>query len=56
MNQPVISIEEMILYIHEKCIKNGYKISHESIKVILDYEEEFLCSKGLIDIEEDDIY
>lgn len=56
MNQPVISIEEMITYIHGKCIANGYKLFHEAIKVILDYEEEFLDSKGLIDIEEDDIY
>ncbi len=56
MNQPVISIEEMINYIHEKCIANGYNLSHEAIEVILDYEEEFLDSKGLIEIEEDDIY
>lgn len=52
MNEPIISIEEMINYIHEKCRENGYDISKDMIDTILDYEEEFLNSKGLIEIEE----
>jgi len=57
MNEPIISVKEMINYIYEKCKENGYSISHETIEVILDYEEQFLDSKGLIKIEDDeDIY
>ncbi|HSQ90008.1 hypothetical protein [Romboutsia sp.] len=57
MNEPIISVEEMINYIYEKCKENGYSIPRETIEVILDYEEEFLDSKGLIELEDDeDIY
>ena len=57
MNEPIISVEEMINFIHDKCNENGYSISHEIIEVILDYEEKFLDSKGLIEIEDDeDLY
>lgn len=57
MNEPIISVEEMINYIYEKCNENGYSIPRETIEVILDYEEEFLDSKGLIELEDDeDIY
>ena len=47
----------MINYIYEKCKENWYSISHETIEVILDYGKEFLDSKGLIELEDDeDIY
>ena len=48
-----ISIEEMIDFIHSRCAVN---ISKDEIEMILDLQEEFLNSKGLIEIEEDDIY
>ncbi len=48
-----ISIEEMIDFIHSRCAGN---ISKDEIEMILDLQEEFLNSKGLIEIEEDDIY
>lgn len=54
MSEPIISVEEMINYIYEKCKENGYSISHDILEAILDYEEEFLDSKGLIEIEEDE--
>lgn len=57
MNELTISIKEMINFIHCECKKNGYSISHETIEVILDYEEKFLYNKGLIEIEdEEEIY
>lgn len=57
MNEPIISVKEMINYIYEKCKENGYSTPLETIEVILDYEEEFLDSKGLIELEDDeDIY
>ena len=48
-----ISIEEMIDFIQSRCAGN---ISKDEIEMILDLQEEFLNSKGLIEIEEDDIY
>lgn len=48
-----ISIEEMINFIYDRCAGN---ISKDEIEIILDLEEEFLNSKGLIEIEEDEIY
>ena len=48
-----ISIEEMINFIYDRCAGN---ISKDEIEMILDLEEEFLNSKGLIEIEEDEIY
>lgn len=50
----LISIEEMINYIHKKSNSIGCPISVDTIKLILNLEEEFLDSKGLISIEEDE--
>ncbi|MCR8744092.1 hypothetical protein [Romboutsia lituseburensis] len=40
------------LYLYNKCRKKGLSISHELIEVILNFEEQFLDSKGLIEVEE----
>lgn len=48
-----ISIEEMIEFIHSRCAGN---ISKYEIEMILDLQEEFLASKGLIEVEEDELY
>lgn len=53
MEDITISIEEMIEFIYNRCAGN---ISKDDIEMILDLEEEFLSSKGLIEIEEDDLY
>lgn len=53
MKDITISIEEMINFIYDRCAGN---ISKDEIEMILDLEEEFLNSKGLIEIEEDEIY
>lgn len=53
MKDITISIEEMINFIYDRCAGN---ISKDEIEIILDLEEEFLNSKGLIEIEEDEIY
>lgn len=56
MEEQTISVKEMITYIYEKSKLNGYDISMDTIELILDLEEEFLYSKGLISIEEYDEY
>ncbi|WP_297135182.1 hypothetical protein [Terrisporobacter sp.] len=48
-----VSIEEMIEFIHIRCAGD---ISKDSIEMILDLQEEFLASKGLIEVEEDEVY
>ncbi|MGX4601148.1 hypothetical protein [Faecalimicrobium sp. JNUCC 81] len=53
MEENTISIEEMINYIHEQSKLMGLPISVDKIRIILDLEEKFLDSKGLISIEED---
>ena len=53
MKDITISIEEMINFIYDRCAGN---ISKDEIEMIIDLEEEFLNSKGLIEIEEDEIY
>lgn len=53
MKDITISIEEMINFIYDRCAGN---ISKDEIEMILDLEAEFLNSKGLIEIEEDEIY
>lgn len=53
MEDITISMEEMIDFIHKKC---GCSISKDNIELILELQEEFLDSKGLIEIEEDEIY
>lgn len=51
--EETISIYEMIEFIYSRCATN---ISKDEIAMILDLQEEFLASKGLIEIEEDEIY
>lgn len=53
MEDTTISVEEMIEFIYSKCAGN---ISKNEIEMILDLQEEFLDSKGLIEIKEDEIY
>lgn len=53
MEDITISIEEMIEFIYNRCTSN---VSKDDIEIILDLQEEFLSSKGLIDIEEDELY
>lgn len=53
MEDITISIDEMIDFIYNRCTGN---ISKNDIEMILDLQEEFLSSKGLIDIEEDELY
>lgn len=53
MEDITISIEEMIDFIYNRCTGN---VSKNDIEMILDLQEEFLSSKGLIDIEEDELY
>lgn len=48
-----VSMVEMLEYIHKKC---GESISKDTIELILDLQVEFLDSKGLIQVEEDDLY
>ena len=53
MEEITISVEEMIEFIYKRL---GESISKDTIEVILELEEEFLDSKGLIQIEEDEVY
>lgn len=53
MEDVTISVEEMIEFIYKRL---GESISKDTIEIILELEEEFLDSKGLISIEEDEIY
>lgn len=53
MDELTISIDEMINYIHKKCKES---ISKDTIAMILDFQEDFLESKGLIALEEDELY
>lgn len=53
MEDITVSIEEMIEFIFNRCAGN---ISRDDIEMILDLEEEFLSSKGLIEVEEDEVY
>jgi hypothetical protein len=53
MEEVTISVEEMIEFIYKRL---GESISKDTIEIILELEEEFLDSKGLIQIEEEEIY
>lgn len=53
MEELTISVEEMIEFIYKRL---GESISKDTIEIILELEEEFLDSKGLIQIEEEEIY
>ncbi len=53
MEDITVSIEEMIDFIYNRCAGN---ISKDDIEMILDLQEEFLASKGLIEVQEDELY
>ena len=53
MEEVTISVEEMIEFIYKRL---GESISKDTIEIILELEEEFLYTKGLIQIEEEEIY
>ena len=50
MQEVTISVQEMIEFIYKRL---GESISKDTIEIILELEEEFLDSKGLIQIEEE---
>ena len=52
MDEPIVSLEEMITFIEETSKSINKPISIESIELVLDLQEEFLNSKGLIEFEE----
>lgn len=52
MEDITISLEEMIEFIHSRCAGD---ISKNDIEMILDLQELFLESKGLIKLEEDEL-
>ncbi|MBP3932186.1 MAG: hypothetical protein J6D47_21765, partial [Peptostreptococcaceae bacterium] len=54
MDEPIVSLEEMITFIEETSKSINKPISRESIELVLDLQEEFLNSKGLIEFEEFD--
>ena len=47
------SIEEMVEFIYDRCADD---LTEEQIEMVLELQQEFLDSKGLIELEEDDIY
>lgn len=53
MHEITVSIEEMIEFIYNRCAGN---ISKDDIEMILDLQDDFLSSKGLIQVEEDELY
>ena len=53
MEDITVSIEEMIDFIYNRCAGN---ISKDDIEIILDLQEEFLASTGLIAVQEDELY
>ena len=53
MEDVTILVDEMIDFIFKRC---GESVDKDTIAMILDIQEEFLASYGLLDIEEDDIY
>ncbi|WP_455537963.1 hypothetical protein [Terrisporobacter sp.] len=53
MEDITVSLKEMIDFIYSRCTKN---ITKDDIEMILDLQEEFLASKGLIEFEDDEIY
>ena len=54
MDEPIVSLEEMITFIEETSKSINKPISRESIELVLELQEEFLNSKGLIEFEEFD--
>ena len=52
MDEPIVSLEEMITFIEDTSMSINKPISRESIELVLDLQEEFLNSKWLIEFEE----
>ena len=48
-----VSIEEMVEFIYDRCADDS---TEEQIEMVLELQQEFLDSKGLIELEEDDLY
>ena len=48
-----VSIEEMVEFIYDR---SGTELTEEQIEMVLELQQEFLDSKGLIELEEDDLY
>ena len=48
-----VSIEEMVEFIYDRCADD---LTEEQIEMVLELQQEFLDSKGLIELEEDDLY
>ena len=46
-------IEEMVEFIYDRCADD---LTEEQIEMVLELQQEFLDSKGLIELEEDDLY
>lgn len=56
MEENIISTEEMISFIKDRLENLNISISKDLIDTILELQEEFLESKGLISIEYEDEY
>lgn len=52
MDEPIVSIEEMIVFIEETSKSIKKSLSRETIELVLELQEEFLSSKGLIGFED----
>ena len=48
-----VSIEEMVEFIYDRCADD---LTEEQIEMVLQLQQEFLDSKGLIELEQDDLY
>ena len=48
-----VSIEEMVEFIYDRCADD---LTEAQIEMVLELQQEFLDSKGLIELEEDDLY
>ena len=56
MEENIISTEEMICFIQDRLKALNISVSKQLIDTILELQEEFLDSKGLISIEYEDEY
>ncbi len=56
MEEAVISTKEMVNFIQSKLLDLNISISNDLIDTILELQEDFLESKGLISIEYDSEY
>ncbi len=52
MDEPIVSIEEMIAFIEKTSKSINKSLSREIIELVLELQEEFLSSKGLIGFED----